>query len=336
MLLFNRRPRAVEQGLIFLEFQCLAGEAVQHLIGLDALLGAGQTSQHRIGQRLRQIIGVAVGRLDLDIGIVRINAKSHVAGQCPGRCGPGQEIGILTDDAEAYDGGAFLYGLIALRHLLRGQRGAAARAVRYDFKALVQQALVPDFLQRPPFGFDKVIIVGNIGMLHVRPKADRAGEVLPHALVLPNAFLALIDKRLQAVGFDLILAIQAEQLFHLDLDRQTVRIPTGFAGNHIALHRAVAGNHILNNTGQHMTDMRLAVGCRGTVIKREGRTALAVLHAFFKNVVVLPESKNFFFALRKVHIRRYFLVHRFAPPFFCNKNPCSVMLQGRSKSAVPP
>ncbi len=35
--------------------------------------------------------------------------------------------------------------LISLCHLMAGQRGAAARAVRYDLEALIKKSLVPDF-----------------------------------------------------------------------------------------------------------------------------------------------------------------------------------------------
>ena len=86
---------------------------------------------------------------------------------------PCEEIRILSLNLEADDRRAFLDGLVALCNLMRGQRRAAARAVGDDLEALVKQSLVPDLLQRPPFGFDECIVIGNIRIVHIRPEADR-------------------------------------------------------------------------------------------------------------------------------------------------------------------
>ena len=67
-------------------------------------------------------------------------------------------------------------------------------------------------------------------MFHVRPEADRAGEILPHTLIFPHGLLALVDKRLQSVCLDLILAVQTELFLYLNLHRQTVRVPAGNIG----------------------------------------------------------------------------------------------------------
>ena len=66
-------------------------------------------------------------------------------------------------------------------------------------------------------------------MLHVRPIADSVAHLLPFGLVLPDGLLALLDKRLDAVIFDLRLAVDAQRLFNFQLNRQAMGIPAGLA-----------------------------------------------------------------------------------------------------------
>ena len=84
-----------------------------------------------------------------------------------------------------------------------GQRRTAARAIGHHLEALIQKALIPDLLQCPPFGLDIIILIGDIGVIHVRPETDGPGEILPHPLILPDGFLTLLDKGLDPVLLDL-------------------------------------------------------------------------------------------------------------------------------------
>ena len=143
-------------------------------------------------------------------------------------------------------------------------------------------------------------MIGNIRIFHVCPETDGAGEILPHSFVFPDTFLTLLDKRLKTVCFNLVLAVQSQFLFHFNFYRQSMGIPACFSRYHVALHGAVSRNHILNNTGQHMTDMGLAVCGGRAVIKGVGRAFLAAVHALFKNVVFIPEIFDLFFSVHEV------------------------------------
>ena len=307
LLLFSTLCRAGKKRLIFLVSQRLAGHLLQHLVG-GGILGL-QFAQYGIQQRLGQIIGISVGRLDLAVGILRIDAQRHIAGQRPGGGRPRQEVGVLALHLKAHNGTALLDCFIALRHLVAGKRRSAAGAVWHNLKALVQKPPLVDALQRPPFAFDIVVVIGDIGVLHIRPEAHGTGKLLPHPLVLPDAFLAVLYKGLQAVFLNLILAVQAQLFFHFQLHRQAVGIPTGLAGHHIALHGAVARDHILDDAGQHVPDMGLAVGGRGTVVKDIGRPLAAGFDAFLKDMLLLPEGLDLLFLLHKINIGRDALVH---------------------------
>ena len=152
-------------------------------------------------------------------------------------------------------------------------------------------------------------------MLHIGPEADLSGEVLPHTLVFPYALLALFDKGLETVFLYPLLALDAEQLLDLYLNGQTVGIPAGLSGHHIALHGLVARDHILYNSRQHVADMRLAVCRRRAVIESESLRIFARVDALLEDVVLVPEIEHLFLAVDELEIRRYLVVHNSYPSF---------------------
>ena len=192
---------------------------------------------------------------------------------------------------------------------MAGQRRSAAGTIRDDLEALIQQALFPDLLQCPPLGLNIIIFISDIRMLHICPKAYGTGEILPHPFILPDTFLTFFDKWLQSVRFNLIFSIKIQLFFNLQLHRKPMGIPAGFTQNLIALHGAVARNHVFDYARQHMADMRLSVGCRRTVVKCICLAVISDFNAFFKYIIVFPELLNLFFPFRKVQVRRYLFVH---------------------------
>ena len=198
---------------------------------------------------------------------------------------------------------------------MAGQRGSAARAIGNDLEALVQKSLIPNGLQCPPFGLDEVVIVGNIRVIHVSPETNGTGEIFPHSLVFPDALFTFVDKRCQTVFLDLLLTIQTQQLLNFQLYGKSVGIPACLTGNHISLHGTVSGDHILDGTGLYMTDVRLTVSGRRSVVEGIGFAFLTMLHTFFENVVVFPEFLDCFLAVYKIQACGYLLVHTVLPFF---------------------
>ena len=225
-----------------------------------------------------------------------------MAGQRPGRGRPGQIIGILITALKFGRSGAFFHVLIALRHLVARQRRSAARAVRNDFKAFIQKTFFPDFFERPPFGFYKVVIIGNIRILHIRPKSDRIGKLFPHSLIFPDAFLAFFYKRFQSVCFNLIFSVKPELLFHFQLHGEAMRIPARFPKDMIPFHRFISWDHILDYTREHVSDVGLSICRRRTVIKCIRLSARAEVYTFSKDVMVFPKLFRFLFSLYKIQI----------------------------------
>ena len=224
----------IEQGFIFYIFQIAALHGFYDFIIAFAQNAVQECLSHDY---------IIILIFCFNIGFVCIYGQNYVGGQCPRGCCPSKEVGVFCAfHFEFCNGRGFLYILIALCNLVRGKCCAAARAVGNNLVALIQQTLVPDLLQCPAFGFDIVIMVCDIGMIHIRPEADTVTHGTPFLFVCPYAFLTFFDEGLYAVAFNLILAIQTQCLFYLQFNRQTVCIPAGLSQNLVALHGFVAGD----------------------------------------------------------------------------------------------
>ena len=256
--------------------------------------------EKRVDKRPRQDVNLAVC-LDLGIVLDRIHAQRDVGRKRPRRRRPCEEIALLVTQFELDENGLLLDELVALRDLVRRKRRAAARTIGHDLVTLVQQAGVRNLLDRPPLRLDVVVLIGDVRMLHVRPIAYALGHALPLVLVLPDALLALADERLDAVLLDVLLAVHAEQFLDLQLDGQSVSVPPRLAQHVIALHRLVTRYDVLHNTRQYVTDVRLAVGGRRTVVEGELGLALGRLYALFEDAVALPKLEHLLLSRAKIH-----------------------------------
>ena len=293
--------RALVQRIIFFVFQVLSLICLKNLVSWISFFC--QFAKDRIKKSDCHVVYVSICCLHLCIVFLRIYAKADIGWQCPRRGSPCKEIRVFAYHLETNDRRAFLHVFIALGYFLCGKRGSAARAVRHDLKALVKQALIPDLFKRPPLGLNKVIMIGNIWVFHISPEPYRSGEIFPHTLVFPYAFLTFVDEWLQAIFFNLIFSIQAQRFFYFQFYRQPMGIPSCLARHLISLHRAVSWNHILDNASEHMADMRLAVGCGRAVIEHIDIIAITLFHALFKDAIFFPEFFNFFFSVYKIQVR---------------------------------
>src|SRR5690606_19067696 len=94
-----------------------------------------------------------------------------------------------------------------------------------------------------------------------------------------------------AVGFDVLLAFEAEFLLNLNFNGQAVCIPTAAAQAVISAHGLVAREHILERARQHMMAAGAAIRSRRAFIKHIGWAAFALFHCALKNAVELPETQ---------------------------------------------
>ena len=300
----------VEEGLILRAHESGPGEGLHDLHVLP---------QHVLHQRFGQDEH-AVLPAGLHVHFVGVDAQGHVAGQRPGGGGPGEDAGAAAVlQIELRHGGGLLHVLVALGHLVGGEGRPAAGAVGHDLVALVEESLVVDGLESPPLGLDVVVVIGHVGIVHVHPVTHPVGHVRPLGGIFPHGLLAALDEGLHAVFFDLLLAVQAQLLLHLQLHGQAVGVPAGLPKHVVALHGPVAGDDVLDAPGQHVADVGLAVGRGRAVEHGVGGGALPKLHALLKHLVFLPEGQDRFLPVHELQIRRYFVVHTLLQCFFENK-----------------
>ncbi len=173
----------------------------QQLGALELLLHDGLLAEHALDEARGEDEALAAA-LHERILHVRVHGRGHVADERPRRGGPDGERdgraaahprprrGRVVRQREAHVDGVLGDVLVALRHLVAADGGAAARAVRDDLVPLVQQTLVPDLPQQPPHRLDVAVGVRVVGVLEVDPEADALGEALPLLQIRGHALLA--------------------------------------------------------------------------------------------------------------------------------------------------
>ena len=291
---------------ILLVFQFFSFISLQNFVCFFSFLC--QLSKNGIEKRTCHIIGISIYTFYFCIVFIRIHTECDVGRQCPRCCGPCENICILIFYLETNDRRTFFYILISLCNLLSRQRRPTARAVWNNFKSFIEKTLLPDLFQCPPLRFDKVIIISYIWVFHICPETYGRGKIFPHSFILPDTFLTFVDKWFQTILLNLILSIQSQKLLNFQLNRQSMGIPSCLTRYHVTLHGTVSWNHIFNNTGKNVSDMRFSVRSRRSVIESIGFSFFPVLHTLFKNVIFFPEFFGFLFPVNKLQVCRYFFV----------------------------
>ena len=149
-------------------------------------------------------LGIGVGAQHLDVFDRRTDGKRGVGGQGPRSGGPGQEVEravvvaeeffaqLVADDGELGRAGRVLDVAVApgLVQFVGRKPGACCGRIGLNGVALVKQPFVEQLFEKPPKGLDVLVVVGDVGVVHVDPVAHLAGEVLPHARELHDGFAA--------------------------------------------------------------------------------------------------------------------------------------------------
>ena len=165
---------------------------------------------------------------------------------------------------------------------------------------LVEEALLEELGERPPDRLDERLVVRDVRFVEVDPETDPLGEVLPLAHVTPDALLAELDERFNAVVFDLLAGFfQAQRLADFQFDRQAVRVPARLALAAETAHGAVAGENVLHGAGEAVPRVRHPVGRRRTLEENESRRVFTAYERLFVNVVFFPPLDHLLFHLRE-------------------------------------
>ena len=216
------------------------------------------------------------------VGRVRVHRHRGVGDQRPRRGRPDEQVGALElarrplgqraqpePDRDGRIGDRLVD--VRLAHLVVGQRGAAARAVRADPVVADQQSLLVDPLQRPPDRLDVAGVHGPVGVVGVGPVAHPPGHLQPRVDVPEHRLAAARVERGDPVRLDVPLAGQAEFLLHRDLDRQPVAVPAGLARDVEPLHGLEPGEQVLEGARLHVVRAGHPVGGRRSLVEDPAR-----------------------------------------------------------------
>ena len=278
----------------------------EHL-GFRRLLAAEVLSVERLGQQHdARLPRVAVGGLDDVVGDVRTDGEGGVGRQGPGRGRPCQEVdrqycrsitghaakalgAVLEQPELGHHGGVGDVAVGArLVELVAAEARAGLGAVRLDGVALVDEALLVELGQQPPDGLHVFRLVGHVGRVHVDPVAHAPREVVPLLGVAHDGRAARVVVFLDGnLAADVLLG-DAEGLLHPEFHRQSVGVPTGLALDPLALQCLVTAEDVLQRTGHHVVDARLAIGRGWTFEEHEAVIGGAGFHAAVEHIALLP------------------------------------------------
>ena len=219
---------------------------------------------------LGQHVAMAVVGRHLDVVDVGTDGEGEVGRQRPRRGRPGQEATAVVE-LEPDGQRRVLAVPVHVVHagLGVGQRRLAPPAVGQHAVALVDEALVPQRLERPHDALHVGEVERLVVVLEVDP-ARLAGDVaLPLLRVLQHARAAGVVERRHAVLDDGGRPGQAELPLGLHLGRQPVAVPAEAPLDPPAAHRLVAGHGVLHVAGEDVAVVGQAVGERRAVVEHE-------------------------------------------------------------------
>ncbi len=149
-----------------------------------------------------------------------------------------------------------------------------------------------DLLEQPPDGFDIVVLERDVGIVEVYPVSHAPREVVPQVFVAEDAGAAGGVVLFDAVRLDLASILEPEFLLDLDLNGQSVRVPSRFPLHAEALHRLVTTEDVLDGARHHVMDARPAVGGGRSFVKREGGRVAAVREALLEDLRLVPPGED--------------------------------------------
>ena len=274
----------------------------EHVAPVEAIGDPHVVAEHGLGARLGQHVAV----LRAHVGELRGDRERGVREQRPRRGRPRQHVVALAQhagrsgDREAHVDAGVLDVLVALGDLVRGERGAVARAVGHDLVPLVEQVAVPHRLQRPPHGLDVRRVERAVGVVEVDPVADPLGEPVPVLEELEDRFTALGVELRDAEALDVGLRGEAELLLDRDLHGQAVAVPAALALDVAAAHRLVAREDVLEHTRENVVGARPAVGRRRALVEHVRLGALTAAHRLAEHVALAPALEDLLLELGEV------------------------------------
>ena len=265
-------------------------------LGGVAVNGVGAQHEHR-----------AVGGLAQRVGDVGPDGKGEVRWQGPWSGRPrhdphGSRVAVGRCQVEGHRDRRVLAGTggIVEADLEVGQRGLGSPGVRHYPVRLVDEALVPELLERPHDRLHVGEVHGLVVVLEVDPPGLPGDRLLPLSGVAEHRLPALGVEAADAVVDDVGPSGDREFLRGLHLGGQPVAVPAEPAVHPLAAHRPVAGDHVLHVAGEQVAVVGQAVGEWWAVEEDELVVDRAGLDGGAERALGLPAGQNPFLDGREV------------------------------------
>ena len=170
--------------------------------------------------------------------------------------------------------------------------------------APIEQTFVEHLLQRPPSGFNVVVVEGDVGVVEVNPVGHALGHLSPGGFVGPNGFPAGLVKLRHAEGFNRFIAHQIKSLLDFNFHGKAVGVPTAFSLDQEALHGLPAAYEVLVGASDHMVNSRFAVGRRRSFEEDERCVVAATVNGGLEGLLGGPLLQEPRFQIHGVQFTR--------------------------------
>jgi len=117
-----------------------------------------------------------------------------------------------------------------------------------------------ELFQQVPDGFDILIVVGDIGIIHIDPVAHLFSEIFPHTGVLHHILAACCIEFFNGNFCPDILLGNVLGALNGQFHGQTMGIPARFPLHQVSLLCFIPAEDILDGTGHHMVNTGFSIG----------------------------------------------------------------------------
>ena len=287
---------------------------------------------------LREDVPLAL-LLDHDVRGLWGNRQPRVGDQGPGRgrppeqVRPDESIVLGLHDRELDEDARVLDVRVAHRDLGVGQRRPATRTVGRDAIVLEQEPPSVQLLERPPHALDVLRVHRPVRVVGVDPEPESLGLPLELTDVAPDGFPAQAVELGDPERLDVALALGADLLLDLELDREPVAVPPRLARDVVTRHRPEPGVDVLEGPRLRVVDRRLSVRGRRPLVEGPQRAVPPLVELAVEHVGLAPELEHPPLELGEVRLRVHRLEHLHLP----HAKRLVPLVQGRGANpAVPP
>jgi len=95
-----------------------------------------------------------------------------------------------------------------------------------------------------------------------------------------------------------------------------VAVPAEAAFDFFAFHRLITGDYVFDCAWDKVPEVRESCGKGGTVVKDKFALPFPIGYGFFKNMVLFPKFKDFFFQFGKIYFCVNLFIHGYILPYW--------------------